>query len=70
MGEAESDPDTPRISPFKFINRPNLKGDAANAALESVDNLICQAHENSGGGSNTTVQVITNKHYIILNNNY
>jgi len=57
MGEAEGDPDTPRISPFKFISRPNLKGDSANVALEKVDNLITKAHENSGGTGGTTVEV-------------
>ena len=58
MGEAEGDPDTPRISPFKFISRPNLKGDSAQASLEKVDSLITQAHQNSSGSGGATIEVI------------
>jgi len=63
MGEAESDPETPRISPFKFINRPHLKGDAAYQALESVENLLEQGQENSGNSGNTTIQVQLNRNH-------
>ena len=64
MGEAESDPDTPRISPFKFINRPNLQKGGAQEALQNVDELIKQAHDNGGGNQIPTFKVIVQ--FIIL----
>ena len=59
MGEAESDPETPRISPFKFINRPNLRGEAAEQALENVEELLEKAYGNSGNENVQVVQVDT-----------
>ena len=46
MGEAEADPDAPRISPFKFIPRPKLAGaEAASQAAEDVQKIIDEARE-------------------------
>ena len=45
MGEAETDPDAPRISPFKFIPRPKLKGADASQAHEDVQKIIDDARE-------------------------
>ena len=40
MGQAEKDENSPRISPFKYIDRPNLRGSAAKKELENIDNLL------------------------------
>ena len=45
MGEAEADPDAPRISSFKFISRPKLKGDCAQTAQTDVQKILDDARE-------------------------
>ena len=45
MGEAEADPDAPRISSFKFISRPKLKGDCAQTAQTDVQKILADARE-------------------------
>ena len=40
MGQAEKDENSPRISPFKYIERPNLRGNAAKKELENIENLL------------------------------
>ena len=45
MGEAETDPDAPRISPFKFIPRPKLSGADAHTAYDDVQKILDDARE-------------------------
>ena len=45
MGEAETDPEAPRISPFKFIPRPKLQGENAKTAQEDVQKIIDEARD-------------------------
>ena len=45
MGEAETDPDAPRISPFKFIPRPKLSGPDAQTAYDDVQKILDEARE-------------------------